>query len=455
MYKDLNKKSLYDNLNIGFEFEFFSPISREELSEKLEKVLHKKIIWTDDYHSDLPVSQNEFKLEPDFSGGFKMNELITGVMPYDEAIHVMYKVMNFIDEHGFTTERTGFHINISMNEFDMGLSEKLSSLNVFKYILNLDEEKIFEMWPSAKSRIQKIYKSPVSNIYPKNRFVAETSIAYAKPGNPADFNYPQSKYFGINFEKLAKGYLEVRYAGGAEYQVRRADATGLINYIAESLWNTLKNNHNYTIDETKKVSDILKKQKSTINSVKSYESFKTAFPEIELYIDLKNDPRIIESNYLNIREKLFDLIIYGKVQKGQVNYDTQTKRTQVKDSIIKEGFGLSGLDFINCTIEAELTDCMLIHSKVRSSHLTECRIISDNDIRYCHLEDCLFERGGSNRIDLSYVKSSPECVIYANLNECIIRSGTIALESVVDSKTEILSGTSKGSKRPDSKQSNP
>ena len=455
MYKDLTKKPIFDNLNIGFEFEFFSPIGRKELSEKLEKTLNKKVIWTDDYHSDLPVSQNEFKLEPDFSGGFKMNELITGVMPYNEAVHIMYKVMNFIDEHGFTTERTGFHINISMNEFDMGLSEKLGSLNIFKYILNLNEAKIFEMWPSAKSRIQKIYKSPISNVYPKNRFLAETSIAYAKPGNPTDFSYPQSKYFGINFQKLAKGYLEVRYAGGAEYQLRRADATNLINYIAESLYDTLKNNSSYSVEETKKVSDILKKQKETITAIKEYASFKRSFPEIQLYIDLKNDPRILEANYLNIREKLFDLITYGKMEKGSVNYDTGTKRVQVKDSIIKEGFGLSQLDFIGCTIEAELTDCMIFNSKIRSSHLTECRIITENDIRYCHLDDCLFERGGSNRIDLSYIKSSPDCVIYANLNECIVRSGTIALESEVDSKTEILSGTSKGSKDLDSKQFNP
>lgn len=455
MYKDLSKKQLFDNLNIGFEFEFFSPISRKELSEKLEKTLNKKVIWTDEYHSDLPVSQNEFKLEPDFSGGFKMNELITGVLPYNEAIHVMYKVMNFIDENGFTTERTGLHINLSMNEFDMGISERLVTLNVFKYLLNLNEERIFEMWPSAKSRIQKIYKSPVTNLYPKNKFLAETSLTYSKPGSPMDFNYPHSKYFGLNFQKLTEGYLEIRYAGGAEYQLRRVDATNLINYIAESLYTTLKSNNEYTLEEKKKVSDVFKKQKEIVTSIKTYEGFTKNYPDIELYTDLMNDPRILEANYINMREHLFNLITYGKMNKGMVNYDTQTKRVQVKDSIIKEGFGLTGLDFINCTIEAEIRDCLLYDCKVRSSHITECRIITDNDIRYCHLDDCMFERGGNNRIDLSYIKSSPDCVIYAKLNECIVRSGTISLDSEVDSKTEIIAGSAKGSKKSDSKDFNP
>jgi hypothetical protein len=446
MYKDLNQKSLFDNINLGFEFEFFSPISREELAETLSSRLNKKVIFTDDYHSDIPVSREEFKIEPDFSGGFKMNELITGVMPYDEAIHVMYKIMNFIDESGFTTERTGFHINISMNEFDLGLKERLQYLNVFKYILNLDEAKIFEMWPSAKSRIQKVYKTSVLNVFPKNKFISETALNYSKPGSPLDFAYPHSKYFGLNFDKLSQGYLEVRYAGGAGYEKRRSDATNLINYISESVYSALSKNSEYSLDEQKKINDIMKSQKEKVGSLKTYENFKKSFKDIELLVDLKDDPRIIESNYENFRESLFDLITFGNMKKGMVNLDTKTSRIQVKDSIIKEGFSLNDIDFINCKIEAELNRCVLQGCTVRSSHINECKLITKNDIRYSHLDDCVFQRGGDNRIDLSYIKNLPEAIVYADLNECIVRSGIIALESNVDKKTEILTGTAKGSK---------
>lgn len=446
MYKDLSKQSLFDNVNLGFEFEFFSPISRPELATQLSSLLGKHVISCDEYKSEIPVSYSDFKIEPDFSGGFKMNELITGVMPYSEAIHVMYKVMNFIDENGFTTDRTGFHINISLNEFDLELPEKLQNLNVFKYILGLNEERIFELWPSAKSKIQKIYKNSVSNIYPKNKFIAETAFTYSNPESPLDFIYPQSKYFGVNFEKLNEGYLEIRYAGGIDYQLKRSSATVLINYIAESLYDTLQSNYTYSLDEQKQVNDIQKQQRSTTLSIKTYENFASNFPNIELYADLMNDPRIIESNYLNMRDKLFDLITFGKIQKGQINYDTASGRVQLKDSVLKEGFGIHGIDLINCSIEAEISDCVLVDCKVRSSHIRECKILTNNDIRYCQLDNCLFEKGGVNRIDLSYINSSPSCVIYADLNECIVRSGIVALDARVDNKTEILSGTNKGSK---------
>jgi len=210
MYKDINKKKLFDNVELGFEFEFFSPLTRKELSEKLSRTLGKTVNWTNRYHGKTPVLPNSFKLEPDYSGGMKTNELITGVMPYNEAIHVLLKVFNFINENGFTNERTGLHINISFNEVDLDLKEKLQNLNVFKYILNLDEAKIFDLWPSAKSRIQKIYKNSVLNIYPKNKFISEASLDYANPSSPFDFNLPFSKYFGLNFTKLPNNYLEVR-----------------------------------------------------------------------------------------------------------------------------------------------------------------------------------------------------------------------------------------------------
>lgn len=446
MYKDLNKKSLFDNVNLGFEFEFFSPMDRRELSEKLSKALGKRVAWTDHYQSSIPVSQDEFKLEPDFSGGFRMNELITGVMPYSEAIHVMFKVCNFIAENGFTTDRTGIHINLSFNEVDLGLPEKLQNLNVFKYLLNLDEAKIFELWPSAKSKVQKIYKNSVLNITPKSKFIAETSIDYANPGSPLDFNYPHSKYFGLNFEKLHKNYLEIRYAGGKNYESHRKEMVELVNYITESLYSTLKDNHSYSPAETKKVKDLLESQRGVILSIKTYESFLRNYPDIKLLADLSDEPRIVEANYHNVREKLFDLITTGNLKKGMVNYDTRTKRVQLKACSIKEGFSISNIDLINCKAEGEFTNCEFYGCTVRSSHLIESRLITANDVRYSYLKDCRFLNNGNNRLDSTYISSSPEHPIYADLNECIVRSGTVSLDSKVDSKTEFIQADYKDTK---------
>lgn len=445
MYKDINKKTLFDNVELGFEFEFFSPLTRRELSEKLTKVLGKTVNWSNRYHSKMQVMPNMFKLEPDYSGGMKTNELITGVMPYNEAVHVLFKVFNFINEYGFTNERTGLHINLSFNEADLGLKDKLQNLNVFKYILNLDEAKIFDLWPSAKSRIQKIYKNSVLNIYPKNKFIAETSLDYANPASPMDFNLPYSKYFGLNFTKLPNNYLEVRYAGGKDYEKKKKEAVELINYMAESLYETLVNNNTYTINEKRKISEFMNNRKDIVLSVKTYENFVRAFPDIKLYVDLRDDPRIVESNYSNLKEKLFDLITTGNLTAGSINYDTEQKRIQVKDAKLKECFSISDIDIIGCYVEGELTNCRIYESKLRSSRIVESLFIDKNDIRYSYLKECFFQRNGENRIELTFIKSKPEHPIFAELKECIISSGTLDLSSKVDSKTEFIESMVAGS----------
>lgn len=438
MYKDINKKKLFDNVELGFEFEFFSPLTRKELSEKLSRALGKKVNWSNAYHGKSQVLPDLFKLEPDYSGGMKTNELITGVMPYNEAIHVMLKVFNFINENGFTNERTGLHINISFNEVDLGLTERLQNLNVFKYILNLNEAKIFEMWPSAKSRIQKIYKNSVLNIYPKNKFIAETSIEYASPDSPLDFNLPYSKYFGLNFTKLAENYLEVRYAGGKDYETKKKDAVELINYMAESLYETLQNNKTYTVNEKRKISEFMKSRKDIILSIKTFENFKRNFPNIQLLVDLKDDERIVESNYSNFREPLFSLITTGNLKSGFVNYDTAVKRVQVREAKLKECFSISDIDFVKCYIEGEISECRLYDCKVRSSRVVNSNIITGNDIRYSYVKECSFNNGGMNKLQMNFIKSKPEHPIFAEIKECIIRSGTVDLSSTVDNKTEFI-----------------
>lgn len=438
MYKDLNSRKLFDNVNLGFEFEFFSPLNRKELSEKLTKTLGRKVHWTNQYHSDIQVGDGEFKLEPDFSGGFKMHELITGVMPYNEAINTLFRVYNFIDENGFTSERTGLHINISFNETDLGLKEKLQHLNVFKYLIGLNESKIFEMWPSAKSRIQRIYKNSVIQIYPKNKFISETSHNYSGPSSPADFNLPHTKYFGLNFTKLSKNYLEVRYAGGEGYEKKKTDTVDLINYIAESLYSTLENNNEYSVQEKRRMEEILEHHRQVLSSAKTYENFVKAYPDIEMYVDLRDDPRIVESNYLNLKEKLYELVTMAGLKKGIVNFDTLKNRVQLKDARLKESFSITGIDLINCTVSGEITKCELYGCEIRSSKINESHLLTGNDIRYSYLKNCTFVKDGSNRLDLSYIRSQPDSPIYADLNECIVRSGTVSLNSKVDSKTEFI-----------------
>lgn len=436
MYNDLEKRHIFENARLGFELEFFSPIPRPELAEIFEKALGRRVVWTDDYNSGIEVNEKQFKLEADFSGGFKMNELVTAPLPYSEAVNVLFRAMNIISEKGFTTDRCGLHINLSFDTKGTDLKYTIENLNKLKFILDLDEQKVYSLWPSALNKTQKPYKGSVSFLFPKNKYLAETGLAY-KP-SPTDFQIPHSKYFGLNFEKLSEGYLEIRYAGGKDYQNKKAEAVELINYLAELTYSTLERNNEYTLIEKTQISKILESQKATLLSVKTPANFRAVHSKIMLYVDLLADAPIVEANFDNIKEKLFELISFGGLVSGVINYDTNTQRVQVKDAVLKEGFGISGVDLFNCKIEGEVRECFLYGCQIKSSMIKDCVIYTNNEIRHSMLKGCSFQGGGNNLIAGSYLDISREHPIHAELRECIVRSGTLAYNCVADRKTEFV-----------------
>lgn len=436
MYNDLSKRHIFETAKLGFEFEFFSPIGRDILASTFESALGRKVVWTNSYKSDIPVTESQFKLEADFSGGFKMHELVTAPLPYSEAVNVLFRAMNVIAENGFTSDRCGLHINLSFDKQKSELPISLENLNTLKFILNLNEAKIYELWPSALNKTQKPYKGSVNFIYPKNKFIAETTLS-VKP-DPTQFNIPQSKYFGLNFTKLAEGYLEIRYAGGMDYQTKKSQAVDLINYLTELTYSVLENNSQYSLIEKQQISKILEKQKATLFAVKSPQNLKSAYPSISLYVDLHSDLQIIESNFANLKDSLFNMIAFGNLKSGVVNYDTTTRRIQIKDARLKEGFGISGVDLFNCIIEGEVTNCLLHGCKVKSSLIKESIIFTNNEIRHSLIKNCSFQRDGINLIAGSYLDIKAEHPIFAELKECIVRAGTLSYNSTADSKTEFI-----------------
>ena len=54
-----------------------------------------------------------------------MNELITGPMPYAEAIPVLIKVLHWIDENGWTTDKCAFQFSISFDNKDRKLENNI------------------------------------------------------------------------------------------------------------------------------------------------------------------------------------------------------------------------------------------------------------------------------------------------------------------------------------------
>lgn len=436
MYNKIENKFLFENTNVGFSFQFFSPLNRKKIASKLSKYLGKTVIPTNNKKNIRFVDESVY-ISPDFSGGHRMNRIDTDLMPYGMAIHTMLKCMNFINENGFTNSRSNMNIKISLNEMDLGIKYKLENLNKFKYILNLNETSIFKMWPAVSSEKQKIHQSKSMFIYPKELYSSRISGAILEKANSVDYNFPESSHFGTNFSKLKDGYISIKYAGGKNYQKKKDETIELINYVSKHLYETLSNNSSFDSSEKRKIDKILEKYQGIIESTRTYEIFKHSYPDIHLYVDLASHKYLIESNYTTIRNKLFELISCCEMEKAVINFDTVRNRVQVKEARIKKGFSLNGMDFFECYIEGDITDCLFENCKIRNSNIKDSMIYSNNDIKYSNLSNSKYG-GYLNEIRSSYIDSNPDNLINANLANCIVLNGNFSQESKIDDATELI-----------------
>lgn len=438
MFKAITSKEIYDNSQLAFTFEFFTPMNKRELAAKLSRALGKAIKWSTDINYSFEPTYESFKLAPVYSNSYKESSLATGFMPYQEAVHMMLKVMNLIESIGYTTSRCSMTTKVRVNSDELGLSVKTHSLNKFKYLLGLNEKQLFEWWPASSNEGGHVYHNQISYIQPRNLFSTVVTENLVERMSPMEFNFPQSDFFANDFSEIERDTLIIKYISGKDYQAKKQEAVDAINLVIEHIYSTLSNNYEYSIEEKRKITELTENFKNAIDATKSYLNFRSKYPSLELYVDLRNDSRIIEANYDLLREKLFKLVLGGGVTEGVINYDGRRKAIQVKDAQVSRGMLIEGVEFYQCTIAADAKSCLFEGCTIKNSKLSECTIFSNNFIKGSKLLDCNY-LGDLNEISSSYLDNPAEKKINAELRECLVNRGQFTLASRVDDSTKVIS----------------
>ena len=416
---------------VGMEYEFYSEKPRKEIVKELGRILRKNIIVGEVYHSDVVVAPDTFKLEPDFSGGSKMNELITSPMPYQEAIAINSKILTYIRENGWTDEKCALHANISFDKMKIDLKWPMEAINRLKFVLSFDEEMVYEKFPNRR---QSIYARSINKIFPINKFVFSDLDDYVQVAEE-NYELPNEKYYGLNFSKLSKGYMEIRYMGGRNYERKTFDMVNILNYIILFTYNTLQSNYSYTDVEIARLQRIMKDHKKVVTSFSDLESFQSNYPKMNLSVDLKNDQQILQTFYPVLREQIFNLIVRCGFKGGYVNYDSDVSRYQIKDATILSAFPLQGFEVINSKIRGNITDCHLYACDIRNSHIVDCILHADNEVKDSKVINSPAYQG--NVLERCYIDNKKH-LINCRVEGGIIRSGDIGQSAQISKSTEII-----------------
>lgn len=378
MYTNEQLNAIYAS-KIGLEFEFFANEGLDEVKRSLSNTLNKRIQIEEKAHSEFTPSDEVYKLEPDNSGGTGMIELVTGPMPFVESKLIIAKTLKWIRENGSTNERCSIHINIAFDGSKLGVPANISNLDIGKFVLNFDENKIYEAFPNRKNSV---YAKSIKFIVPLS------GMTQPSPERISWKNYMfvNEKYYGVNFTKLPKNYIEFRYLGGKDYEKKYNTIMNLTEHFVISLYETLMYPQ-YTDKDLKQLDAVLEKHSGIVESYKDYQAFKKRFPKVKLMVDLKTYDQIVETFYPKMREGIFKLLTLAGLKEGLINYDADTGRLQLKNAELMRCFEVRGIDIVDCKVQGNILNCDVFSSELINSSLFESNLFGATDVSDCKIED--------------------------------------------------------------------
>jgi len=418
--KFLNQSNKLKHARIGFEFEFYmKDLSYYKTLELLNQELSPVKVWGfRQYHSDFKPDSNNFKIEPDLSGGSNMVELVTGPLDYFDAKYYLVKIVKFIQTYGYTNEKSSVHFNLSFNNDEKDLND----LNILKLVLTTDEDEIYRIFPSRKDNV---YAKSVKKLIPYKEYdFFNIPISVVKN----NLKTPNDKYFGINFLHINNDKesqrLELRYIGGKDYEKNIGNLIYFMDRFIINVYDSVDTD--FTPEDVNKLEEYLEKNISSFKNFSKYDNFIIDFPSIVIQIDQQGGYDLISAYYPNIYTELYNLIdSTNDLKDCIINYVTSTQTLEVVDANVKTTSSIKGYDLINCRCEGIFDDCFFVGSEIKNSQMTKCKLqqsAADNSkvlnckVEMSDLTNCYFMEGYLNGDMFGGVYRSGKLGPYATLD---------------------------------------
>jgi hypothetical protein len=422
--KFLNQSSKLKDARVGFEFEFYvKDLSFYKTLELINQDLNPVKVWGfRQYHSDFTPDENNFKIEPDLSGGSNMVELVTGPLDFYDAKFFLIKIIKFIQNYGYTNEKSSIHFNISFHDKD------LNDLNILKLILNTDEEEIYRHYPSRKGNV---YAKTIKKIVPFKEYdFFNIPISVVKN----NMRLPGDKYYGVNFLHINNDKdsqrLEFRYIGGKDYEKNLGQLIYFLERFIILTHDTIDTD--FSSEDVNKLEEYLEDSISTFKNLSKYDNFIVDFPTIQLQIDQDGNYDVVSAYYTKIYNKLFNLIDGSdNLKECIVNYVTTTQTMEIIDATIKSTSTIKGYDLVNCICEGIYEDCLFAASEINNSQLVKCRLFN-SDAKDTKILNCKVD--GSSLTNCYFMDG----YLNGDMFGGVYRSGKLGPYATMDSDVKIV-----------------
>ena len=207
MMKDTTK--IYSNTFVGLAFDFFSPLSRKKIADKLALSTRMDVTYSGVMAAGV-VDRNTIRVMMNEVGGKLMSQVQVGFIPLAESVNVAFKVLDLIDAVGYTNISCRVSIAVMFDSVALGLPS-LSNINTLRLVSALDDV----VKSTSRKRDIDALACSVSYVYPENMFPKCLSI---NAHDLRSYKFPSSGLFIVDFDKLRDGMIHVNLPRHKDYQ---------------------------------------------------------------------------------------------------------------------------------------------------------------------------------------------------------------------------------------------
>jgi len=318
-------------------------------------------------------------------------------------------------------------VNMSFDHSHLKTLQSISSMNVQKLVLKIDEEFIYEKFPLQEDSP---YCMSIKTLLPV------TEAVYV-PDLVKNVNYvigiPKKNFYGVNFKDQTQGVLEFNYIGGDDYSEMSKEILEVLQYYVIKTYQSL-NEVEFTKPELLELQTMTDEFYKIQEAYYEPEKFTELFPEIKVGIDMRRDTQMMKAYWPKIRNTLFQSVINNNLREGEFNLDTEYGVYQLRRADIN-CTNLKGFDLVLCNVQGVLEQCNMISCTINNARIYNSKVVKGTTISDSYLQRMTIEK--ENTINNCFVENNWE-LLNCNINDSIIKFAGIGKSARIDESSVLI-----------------
>ena len=411
---------------IGLVFEFYSTKETNFMVEELGSLIGKNIVITND-ESFNPSYTNAILLK-EYDAKRSRYQLSIAQQNYHSVIPIIDAVSGWISEHCETTFDTQLKVSLSFDHRHLQTLSSVSQMNPTKLILKFDENEVYKRFPEQKGSP---YALSIKNLAPISNYINESEI---ENNIKYILTTPYAEYYGINFKEYTRGILQCNYIGGKDYSLKSKEIKDVLEYFIIKTYQSINEEDEFNDFEKFEIKRLTENFEKLQMAYYDPEVFLKEFSNIKVYVDLKTSVQTLKTYWNNLRKPIFEMIMSGGLREGQINYDAQLGRFQLRKGKLN-GITLKDMDLVSCELSGVMEGSSFITCDIKKSRIYNSKFISHNKINESYLNSASVNKG--NEINNCYILNKEE-IINCKVKESLVKFATPGKNIEVDESSTII-----------------